>query len=435
MLKIVFNHLFNGSKKDMSTRPDTVFSEQREVPARQTPPLWRNRDYLLLIGGQGVSAVGSQISLVAFPLLIFALTRSPAQTGLMASLRSLPYALFTLPAGALVDRWNRKQLMILCDTGRALALGSIPLALLLGHLTYLQLYVVSLLEGTMFVFFTLAESASLPRVVTPEQLSTATGQNEVLTSLSGLLGPALGPILYGLGRSVPFLTDAISYAVSVVSLLFIKTRFQGERDVEHRTSLHLWTEIKEGVAWLWHNPLMRFIAVLTFGLITPCYGYVLILILLAQNMHASNVTLGLIFAGGGIGSVIGALVAGPLYRRFGFARVLVGSAWLWAVLWLLYAFAPDPIILGAVNAVSFTVVPIYTVVQYSYRLAAIPDHLQGRVNSVFRLIAFSGQPLGIAVTGFLLQAIGPVYTVLVLFLPQGVLCVAATFNKHLRRTV
>ena len=71
----------------------------------------------------------------------------------MASLRSLPYALFTLPAGALVDRWNRKQLMILCDTGRALALGSIPLALLLGHLTYLQLYVVSLLEGTLFVFF------------------------------------------------------------------------------------------------------------------------------------------------------------------------------------------------------------------------------------------------------------------------------------------
>src|SRR5438105_13619731 len=115
MLKIVFIFIQRG-QKDMSTKPNIVFPELREVPARQTSPLWRNRDYLLLIGGQGVSAVGSQISLVAFPLLIFALTRSPAQTGLMASLRSLPYALFTLPAGALVDRWNRKQLMILCDT-------------------------------------------------------------------------------------------------------------------------------------------------------------------------------------------------------------------------------------------------------------------------------------------------------------------------------
>ena len=419
----------------MSTRSKTMFAGQGEAAARKTPPLWRNRDYLLLIGGQGVSAIGSQISLVAFPLLIFALTHSPAQTGLMTSLRSLPYALFTLPAGALVDRWNRKRLMILCDAGRAMALGSIPVALFFGHLTYLQLYLVSLVEGTLFVFFTLAESASLPRVVTPEQLPAATGQNEVLTSLSYMLGPGLGPILYGLGRAIPFLTDAISYAVSLISLLFIKTRFQGERDADRRDSPHLWTEIKEGVVWLWHNPLMRFIAVLTFGLITPCYGYVLILILLAQNLHASNVALGLIFAAGGIGSVIGALLASPLYRRFGFARVLIVSAWLWALLWLLYAFAPTPLALGVVNAVSFTVVPVYTVVQYSYRLAAIPDHLQGRVNSVFRLIAFSGQPLAIAVTGFLLQAVGPVYAVLVLFLPQAMLCVAATFNKHVRRTI
>lgn len=417
----------------MSTIPHTLVDDKQEAPTRPAPPLWRNRDYLLLIGGQGVSTIGSQISLVAFPLLIFALTHSPAQTGLMASLRSLPYALFTLPAGALVDRWDRKRLMILCDVGRALALGSIPVALLLGHLTYLQLYLVSLVEGTLFVFFTLAESASLPRVVAPEQLPAATGQNEVLTSLSGMLGPALGPILYGLGRAVPFLTDAISYTVSVISLLFIKTRFQEQRDVERGNSSHLWTEVKEGVAWLWRNPLMRFIAILTFGLITPCYGYVLIIIVLAQNMHASNVTLGLLFAGGGVGSVIGALLAGPLYKRFGFARVLIGSAWLWALLWLLYAFAPNPLILGIVNAIGFTVVPVYTVVQYSYRLATIPDHLQGRVNSVFRLIAFSGQPLGIALTGFLLQAVGPLYTILLLFIPQGVLCVVATFNKHVRR--
>jgi MFS family permease len=198
---------------------------------------------LLLIGGQAVSSIGSEISLVAFPLLIFALTRSPAQTGLMTSLRSLPYALFTLLAGALVDRWDRKRLMVLCDSGRAIALGSIPVALLLGHLTYAQLYLVSLIEGTLFVFFTLAQSASFPRVVAPEQLPTATGQNEVFYSLSTMIGPALGPILYSLGRAIPFLVDTISYLCSAISLLFIKTRFQEERDVDGTQATHIWAEL------------------------------------------------------------------------------------------------------------------------------------------------------------------------------------------------
>src|SRR5215472_12112758 len=133
-------------------------SRENERSSEQTRPLKRNRDYLLLISGQGVSEMGSQISLIAFPFLMFALTHSALQAGLMTSLRSLPYALFTLPAGVLVDRWDRKRLMVFCDLGRALALGSIPVALLLGHLTYIQLYLVSLIEGTLFVFFSLAEA-------------------------------------------------------------------------------------------------------------------------------------------------------------------------------------------------------------------------------------------------------------------------------------
>jgi hypothetical protein len=100
--------------------------------------------------------------------------------------------------------------------------------------------------------------------------------------------------------------------------------------------------------------------------------------------------------------------------------------------WLLFIIAPNPLILGIVTSLAFIIVPIYTSVQFGYRLAVIPDHLQGRVNSVFRLIAFGGQPIGLAVTGVLIQWIGPVSTVLVLFVPQFILCIAATFNKHLR---
>ncbi|MEO8955952.1 MAG: MFS transporter [Ktedonobacteraceae bacterium] len=404
-------------------------SHVAEYIATPPRPLWRNWDFLLLVSGQAVSSVGSQISLIAFPLLILALTHSPAQAGLMTAVRGIPIVLFCLPAGALVDRWNRKHLMIFCDSGRALALGSIPIALVLGHLTYLQLYAVSLVEGTLYIFFTLAESACLPRVVTREQLPAAVAQNEVLYSIASVIGPALGAILYGLGNLIPFLSDGISYLISAVALFFIKAEFQGEREV---TARRWWVEVGEGVVWLWHTPLLRFIAVLTFGLITPCSGYVLILILLAQQMHASSLVTGMVFAGGGAGSIIGALLVVPLQKRFSFGQLIISSSWVWALTWLFFAIAPNPIVLSILNGMSFVIVPIYTLTQYSYRLALIPDRLQGRVNSVFRLIALGGQPIGLVLTGLLLQFIGPVPTVVILFVPQLVLVIAATLNKHVR---
>lgn len=399
------------------------------VPARRTVPLWRNLNYMLLWSGQMVSSVGTRVSMLAFPLLILAITNSPAQAGLIAALRGLPYALFILPAGALIDRWNRKLVMILCDTGRALALGSIPVALLFGHLTIVQLYIVSLVEGTLFTFFNLAETACLPHVVAKEQLPGAVAQYMVIDSTSGLIGPSIGGALYSIGRAIPFLTDAISYGVSVLSLFFIKVKFQQERD---HTPIRLWADIREGLSWLWHQPLIRFLAVLTGGITMPVVGYGLILIVLAQGQHASSFTIGLIFACGGIGSILGAMIVGPLQKRFSFSQLMIGSTWIWALTWLLFAIARNPLMLGVATALSFIIVPIYMSVQFGYRLALIPDHLQGRVNSVFRLIAFGSEPIGLAVTGVLLQIIGPVPAVLVLFVPQFILSIAATFNKHLR---
>ncbi len=417
----------------MSQVPDKILATKEATEPKGPTPLWRNRDFMLLWSGQLVSSVGSRVSLLAFPLLILAITHSPAQAGLIAALRGIPYALFVLPAGALIDRWDRnwdrKRVMILCDSGRALALGSIPLALIFGHLTIVQLYIVSLVEGTLFTFFNLAETACLPRVVSKEQLSTAVAQNMVIDSTSGLLGPSLGGALYSIGRAIPFLTDAISYAASVLSLFFIKTKFQEERNP---APIRLWADIREGLSWLWHQPLIRFIALLTGGITMPVVGYALILIVLAQGQHASSFAIGLIFACGGIGSIVGSLLVTPLAKRFSFPQLMIGSTWVWALTWLLFAIAPNPFILGVVTSLSFIIVPIYTSVQFGYRLALIPDHLQGRVNSVFRLMAFGGEPIGLAVTGVLLQAIGPFSTVLVLFVPQLMLSIAATFNKHLR---
>jgi len=195
--------------------------------SRRARSLWRNRDFMLLWAGQTVSILGGNVSGFALTLLILELTGSPARAGFITTLGAVPYLLFSLPAGALVDRWDRKRLMILCDAGRALALGSIPLALWAGRLSPLQLYGVVVVERTLFVFFNAAQASALTRVVTPAQLPAARARNEATHyGVGSLLGPALGGVLYqGLGRAVPFLADALSYGVSVVSLLFIRTAF------------------------------------------------------------------------------------------------------------------------------------------------------------------------------------------------------------------
>jgi MFS family permease len=415
-----------GQQDDSDVTKKTVILGSSARPAF----LWRNLDYLLLAGGQALSSIGTQVSLLAFPLLMFALTNSAAQAGLMTALRGLPYILFSLPAGVLVDRWDRKRVMILCDSGRALALGSIPLAFAFGHLTLVQLYLVSMVEGTLFTLFSLAKVACLPRIVSKAQLPAATAQSMAVDALAGLLGPTLGGLLYSLGMIVPFLMDALTYLISVLALLFMKSAFQEERSPVIRK---LWVEMREGLFWLWQHPLPRFLGLLTGGLNLCSFGFPLIIIVQARTMHASTFTIGLLFASGGLGSILGSLMASSLQKRLSFRQLMVGSTWIWALSWILFAIAPNVLVLGMANAIGFIIVPIYMGTQFSYLLALIPDTLQGRVNSVFRLMAFGVQPLSLALTGTLLQAAGPVSTVLILLLPQLVLALAATLNPYMRR--
>ena len=134
---------------------------------RKSASLWRNLDFLLLSSGQIVSVLGSRISSLALPLLVLALTHSPTLAGFLLALDMLPWLLFSLPLGALLDRWNRKTVMILCDVVRLLTLGSVPAAFFLGHLSMVQLFFVAFLSGSANVFFELAQLAALPNIVHP----------------------------------------------------------------------------------------------------------------------------------------------------------------------------------------------------------------------------------------------------------------------------
>ena len=230
------------------------------VPTGATPPLWRQRDFLLLWSGQTVSRLGSQVSNIALPLLVLALTRSPSQAGFIAAAQSLPYLLLSLPAGALVDRWDRQRVMILCDAARFLAVGSVPVAYATGHLEVAQLYAIALIMGVALVFFDAAELAALPRVVSESQLMRAAGLNATAESGAYLVGPGLAGVLIGLARStVPgaalaYLVDSLSYLTSMLTLSLIRLPFQDGRAGPPHVALSLRAvraEIIEGLRFLW----------------------------------------------------------------------------------------------------------------------------------------------------------------------------------------
>jgi len=395
-------------------------------------PLWRRRNYLTLWGGKLISATGSQMTQIAFPLLVLALTQSAAIAGLAGALRMLPYLLLSLPAGALVDRWDRRRVMILCDSGRAIALGSIPLALLLGHLSVIQVCVVALVEGTLFVFFDIAEIAVLPGIVTQEEMPTAVAQYLSLTDgVTTLLGPALGGALYAVGRMVPFLLDALSYGASVLALWRIHLPKQTAADDEQANPLNWRTmraDMVTGVAWLWrHRALRALAAVLGVGNCLVA-GEALLVIVLAERLHATAPEVGLILGLGGCGTIVGALLAERVVRRLTFAQAFIGGNWLVALIWLLYAVAPTPFALGLVMAGIGAVYSVINVAQFSYRMSLIPDALQGRVSSIIRLLLYGTLPLGLAVAGFLIERVGAAPTVLAL--GAGLVAVAVAVNLH-----
>jgi len=405
-------------------------SSRAACGADRRPPLRRNRNYLLLWSGQAVSKVGSGISDITFPLLTLALTGSPAKAGFVGTALALPYLILGLPAGALIDRWDRKRVMVICDVGRAAALGSIPAVAAFGHITVVQLYAVAAASGTFLVFFSVAQTASLPRVVPKEQLAEATAWNLTASNTAGLVAPPLGGFLYqSLGKTAPFLLDGVSYAVSALSLLFISAQFQGERIAKQG---NLRVEIREGLAFLWNQPIIRSTALLNGAGTLIDAGIPLILIVLAKREHATPLLIGIMFALGGIGGIIGSTLAPRLLHRFGFRHSTVSVMWVLALLYPLYAVAPRPLLLGLVSAAVALVAPLYITAFSSYQLTVVPDALQGRVAGAIRILSSVGWPLGLALTGILIQQLGAISTMLLISVCNVAIAVATSTNRSIR---
>jgi predicted MFS family arabinose efflux permease len=397
--------------------------------ATATSPLRANRDFQLLWSGQAVSVIGTAITGIAYPLVTLSITGSPAAAGIVGFVGKVPYILFQLPAGAIADRVDRRRLMIACDAGRLAALGSIPVALWLGHLTVAQLALVAFVEGTLFVFFRLGEVAAVRLVVPSAQYPQALSQNEGRVRAASLLGTPIGGFLFDVGMAVPFLADACSYVVSLATLLLIRRRFQEEREEVERRNFP--AEVREGVEWLWGQRFVLVTVLVAAASNLLFQALVLALLVLVRSGGGSGGLTGLVLAGFGVGGVVGALSGAWFQRRLPASAIVVGAVWVWAALTPLVLVVPIPALPALLAAEAFAGAT-WNVALQTYYLRLVPDRLVARVSSVGSLASFGALPLGSLAGGLLVQAGGPLVCCAAVAAAMVLLAVIATLSPSVR---
>jgi MFS family permease len=370
------------------------------------PSLLRNRDFRLLWAGQTISRAGTEVSVLALPLIaIQILDATTFEVGSLTAVETLPFILVGLPAGAWVDRMRRRRVLIAADIGRLVALGSIPIASAFASITLVHLFVVAFVTGVFTVFFDVAYQSYLPELVERDQLVDGNAKLAASESTAHVVGPGVGGALINwVGASTAVMADALSYAASFFCLIVIRTPAEVPDRGENPTSLV--TDIREGLRFVWRENRIRAVAfcTATSNLFSAVMGAV-VLLLMTRVLGFSGGKIGLIFAVSGAGAVVGAVIAPWLARRFGVGRAIVLSILLGGLGPFLVAGAAGtlaPVLIAAGFGILGGSGVAYNINQVSVRQALCPRRLQGRMNASVRFLVWGTLPIG----GFLGGALG-----------------------------
>jgi MFS family permease len=373
--------------------------------------LWRNPDFLKLWTGETISQFGTQVTLLGLPLIAILLLKANAfQVGLLGTVEFLPFILLGLPAGAWVDRLRRRPILITGDIGRALSLASIPIAYELGQLTLLQLYIVAFVNGVLTVFFDVAYQAYLPSIVDRDQLLEGNSKLEGSRATAQLAGPGLaGGLIQLISAPLAIIADAVSFVGSALFVFLIR-RAEPPIEVHPEGKQKFRKEIAEGLRYVLGNPLLRAVAACTAS--ANLFGNLGISVFLLYAVRRLDLTpgaIGIIFAFGNVGALLGALSGSRIARRLGVGPAIVLSAMFFGPPSVLIPLASKsfsyPFLIGALFVSSFFNV-IYNVNQVGLRQAITPLRMQGRMNATMRFMVWGTIPIGAFLGGLLGNTIG-----------------------------
>jgi MFS family permease len=374
-----------------------------DAPKPSGPSLWHNRDYLLLMSGKTTQIIGAGFATFAVPLIAFALTGSVFQAGLISALGALGYLVATLPAGAIADRVDRRRLLILCSTIDLILFGSLVIAIATSTLTVWHLTLVLFFSTIVASFFGPAEAGGIREVVRADQMGSAMAAVQGRSAVASLVSGPVGGLLYSVGRIFPFLASAVGYLVVLVCTIFVRAPLNG--DLTETKSTSAWTTLVEGMKFVWSVNFLR-TSIGIFALINLGFnGLMFALNLHLVQIHTEPVLIGLINAAAGASMLVGALIAGPLVKRFptgklavvgilvavigGTAMALLTEYWQYLV-WV---------------AIAVILIPALNSGLIGYASVITPSKLQGRMNAVLSLSGVAVAPLGPVLAGALLSSL------------------------------
>ncbi|WP_067827064.1 MFS transporter [Actinomadura kijaniata] len=370
------------------------------------------RDFTLLWRGTAVSQFGAANAALAGPLLALALTGSPVLAGWVTACGTLPRIALLLPAGVLVDRWDRRRVMIGSQLARIAAIVLLLGAVLLLDASPWLIAVCAAVQGACTTFYTTAETAVVPALVEPDRLPRAIGRNETRLHAAEMAGRSGGGLLFGLGHGLPSLADIASALTAVVMLLRMRGRTpRPARAVPARFG-DLVHDLGEGFGHLWGDRLLR--RVLAVCTVTNFFfqSLPLLLLFLGRERHLPGVVVGLLCAASGLGGLVGASVASRAGRRVRPTRLVLGCVWAWALLTAGLALA------GAVSSgLLLTALPLASgcigfvgahlnVALGVYQATAVSPGVLGRVTSANRFFTGGAVPLGAMFSGYLVTSEG-----------------------------
>jgi len=375
--------------------------------------LWRHRAFMLFWSGETVSLFGTQVTLLALPLTaVLTLHATAAELGFIRFVEAFPFVLFTLIFGAWVDRRRRRPVLILANTARALLIGLVPLLALLNLLHFSLLAAIAFAFGVFTVLFDVTWLAYVPTIISSEELVEANGKVATSASAAEVAGPGLGGLLVQtLSAPVALLADAISYVVSTITLIAIRAP-EPAPPVEPGQRAGLLREISVGFGIVWRNLNLRAIMIMSglWNMLNSIADTVFVLYVV-RELHFQPGVLGVIFAVGAVGGLIGSAISTRLSQRGKFGPILGIAFSFGTIPWLLLPAVAGP---QSLEAAAFTLafflvrvgLGLWGVLTISYRQAITPHHLLGRVGASLRFVSYGLGSLGFLLSGALASLVG-----------------------------
>ncbi len=379
-----------------------------EIASASAPQGRLNIDFWKYWTGETISNLGSSFTNFAGPLLIYVLTGSALNLGLSTAAGLLPYLLFGLVIGAWVDRLNRKRLMIVVDLLLALTVASVPLMYFLGLLTVWWMYGVIFVASTLGIFFSSAEFAAIPSLVSSDDLVTANGRIQASFAGAQVLGPLLaGALLFILPLPALMFVDASSFLVSAFMLSIIRKNFNTSEQPGEKKSVR--QDVVEGLRYVLGHPVLRNISAMMamVNFVAATINAQLVLFASVQ-LRASKAEIGILYSAGSLGIVVLSLLAGPLRKRWSFSTVALGALMLEGLLTIVFAFTPWYWVAVVIWSVVSGLGVLFNINTSSLRQAIVPNHLLGRVMSIAGVLAWSAIPVGAFLGGLIIQQTGNV---------------------------